>query len=295
MRALSLAFVASTLLLAGCPTRDQDRALTDGGMPGVGGSSGGSGIGGASAGGAGAGGAGAGGAGGVQPPNTVSITAPTTTVYTNASVPIAIATGEPTTMPVTLTAVGPDGSQTIGTITAPQTSFLWSTTGVGEGSYTVTAQLSTNGKIITSNTATIIVDRTPPQVVTSALIPATGATNVVLVAPIEAVFSEAILPSTINPNAIPIQTSSGSTLPTTVSLSADGTTATIAITSDKGISLNQSFGQSFGGTFAKTITDLAGNALVEPATTWSWNVPAWIKYAPITSHATRPILAVGMN
>src|ERR1022692_3917698 len=129
MRALSLLFFASTLLLAGCPTRDQDRALTDGGMPGVGGSSGGSGIGGA-----GGGGAGAGGAGGVQPPNTVSITAPTTTVYTNASVPIAIATGEPTTMPVTLTAVGPDGSQTIGTITAPQTSFLWSTTGVGEGS-----------------------------------------------------------------------------------------------------------------------------------------------------------------
>ena len=277
MKALTLLFVASTLLLAGCPIRDKDPA--DGGIPGGGGSSGRGGIGGA--------------AGGWrrrrQQPNSVSITAPSTTVYTNASVAIAIATAEPTTMPVTLTAVGPGGSQTIGTITEPQTSFLWSTTGVGEGTYTITAQLSTNGTLVTSNTATIIVDRTPPQVATSALIPAIGATNVVLAAPIEAVFSEAILPSTINPNAIPIQTASGSTLPTTVSLSADGTTATIAITSDKGISLNQ----AFGGTFAKTITDLAGNALVAPSTTWSWNVPAWIKYAPITSHATRPILAVG--
>jgi hypothetical protein len=130
----------------------------------------------------------------MQSPNTVSITSPTTTAYTNASVTIAIATGQPTTSTITLVAVGPAGSQTIGTVTSPQTTLVWNTTGAGEGTYSVTAQLTTSGNVVSSNTATIIVDRTPPQVVVSSLVPAPGASNVVLVAPIQVAFSEALLP-----------------------------------------------------------------------------------------------------
>jgi hypothetical protein len=265
MRALPL--LLSTLLLLGCPIRDQDRSPGGGGMPG-----------------------GSGGAGGMQAPNTVSITSPTATVYTNASVTIAIGTSQPTTSTVTLVAAGPDGSQTIGTVTAPQTSLVWNTTGAGEGTYSVTAELTTNGNVVSSNTTTIVVDRTPPKVVVSSLVPAPGASNVVLVAPIEVPFSEPILLSTISASAIPIQTASGTTLPTTLTLSSDGTTATIDITSDKGISLNQ----AFTGSFAKTITDLAGNGLLEPSTTWSWIVPVWIKYAPLDSRSL-PVVAVGTN
>ena len=264
MRALPLLFL-STLLLLGCPTREQDHSPADGG-------------------------AGAGGAGGMQAPNTVSITSPSTTAYTNASVTIAIATGQPTTSTITLVAAGPTGSQTIGTVTAPQTSFVWNTTGAGEGTYSVTAQLTTNGNVVSSNAASIIVDRTPPQVVVSSLIPSPGASNVVLVAPIQVAFSEPLLLSTINASAIPIQTASGTTLPTTLTLSSDGTTATIDITSDKGLSLNQ----AFTGSFAKTITDLAGNGLVAPSTTWSWIVPGWVKYAPLNSNGP-PVVAVGTN
>ena len=226
----------------------------------------------------------------MQPPNTVSITSATTTVYTNASVTIAIATGQPTTSTVTLVAAGPAGSQTIGTVTAPQTSLVWNTTGAGEGTYSVTAQLTTEGNVVSSNTATVIVDRTPPQVIVSGLVPAPAASNVVLVAPIKVGFSEPILPSSISATAIPIQTASGTTLPTTLTLSSDGKAATISITSDKGLTLNQ----AFTGSFAKTITDLAGNALVAPSTTWSWIVPVWIKYAPLNSNSPG-VLAVGTN
>ena len=109
----------STLLLAGCPTRS--------------GSSGGRNPG---------GGGGAGGAGGAQPPNTVSITAPHDYVHKRFRRDCdrhGRTDHDPVRSPP------PVRSQTIGTITAPQTSFLWSTTGVGEGTYTVTAQLNTNG------------------------------------------------------------------------------------------------------------------------------------------------------
>ena len=256
MRALPLLF-ASSLLFTGCPTRDQDPA--DGS-----------------------------GRDGSSPLNSVSITSPTTTIYTKGSVTIVVTTTQPTSSPIAIVA-NATSPQTVGTITAPETSFVWNTSGVGEGTYSVTAQLTSNGQAVTSNAVTIVVDRTPPQVVVASLVPAPGASDVVLAAPIEAVFSEPILASTINANAIPIQTA-GVTLPTNVSLSSDGETATITITSAKGITLDR----VFSGTFASTISDLAGNALTPLSTTWSWTVPAWIKYAPLGSNSP-PIVAIGTN
>ena len=121
----------------------------------------------------------------------------------------------------------------------------------------VTAQLPTNGSTATSNAITVVVDRTPPQVVLSSLVPAIGAGNVVLAAPIQASFSEPVLGSTVTPAAIPIQTASGTTLPTTVALSSDGKTATIQITSSHG---TFTLGQAFNGSFTNAITDLAGSS-----------------------------------
>jgi len=275
--------LAVALLAIGCPTRDEDPAGAAGstGTPGTAGAGFDGGVG------------GRGGAGGVQPtPTTVMITSPTLTVYTNAIVSIAISTSEPTTNTVTLVATGPSGSETIGTITAPLSSLSWNTSGVGEGSYSVTAQLTNGSATTTSNAVTVVVDRTPPQVVLSSLVPASGAANVVLVAPIQASFSEPVLASTVTATAIPIQTASGATVPTTVALSADGETATVQVTSDQGISLDQ----TFSGSFTKAITDLAGNPLVPPSAAWSWEVPGWVKYAPIPSiiNATL-LLAVGTS
>ena len=275
--------LASLLFATGCPTRDQNPSNTGGasGTPGAAGAGVDGGAGGKA------------GAGGMAPPaTTVSITAPTTTVYTNATVAIFISTSQPTTATVTLVVVSTYGTQNIGTITAPQTSFAWNTTGVGEGTYSVTAQLAVGTTAATSNAITVVVDRTPPQVVVSSLIPAPGAGNVVLAAPIQASFSEPVLASTVTASAIPVYDSKGSALPTTVSLSADGLSATVHVSSSQGITLDQ----TFTGSFTHGITDLAGNALQDLSTTWSWTVPAWIKYAPISSGVNATLLmAVGSN
>ena len=275
MRALVILF-ASSILLAGCPTRNQV-GTSDGGSPDSDGarSDGNKGDGDGST---------------AVVPNSVSITAPTAaTTYTNGSVSIVVFTDHPTSAPISIIATGATAA-TVGTVTAPQASFNWNTTGVAEGTYSVTAQLTSNGKTVTSNAVTIVVDRTPPQVVVSTLVPAPSASDVVLVAPIVAGFSEPLLPSTVTSTTITIQTASATTLPTTVSLSGDGKTATLAITSDKGITLDQ----AFTGTFSSSITDLAGNPLAHLATAWSWDVPAWIKYAPLNSNSP-PLLAVGSN
>ena len=266
MRALVILF-ASSILLAGCPTRNQV-GTSDGGSPDSDGarSDGNKGDGDGST---------------AVVPNSVSITAPTAaTTYTNGSVSIVVSTDHPTSAPISIIATGATAA-TVGTVTAPQASFNWNTTGVAEGTYSVTAQLTSNGKTVTSNAVTIVVDRTPPQVVVSTLVPAPSASDVVLVAPIVAGFSEPLLPSTVTSSTITIQTASATTLPTTVSLSGDGKTATLAITSDKGITLDQ----AFTGTFSSSITDLAGNALVHLTTAWSWDVPSWIKYAPLGSNS----------
>lgn len=284
MRHLTL-LLALALFGTGCPIRDRDPPNGDGGASGAAGGAGGVGN---------AGGAAGSGVGGMPASaNTVNITSPTTTVYTNGMVTISITTSQPTSSPVTLVATGPTGPLNLGTITAPQTSFVWNTSGAGEGMYSVTAQLSTNGTTATSNGITIVVDRTPPQVVVSTLVPAIGANNVVLVAPIQASFSEPVLASTVSAAAIPIQTGGGSTVPTNVNLSADGKTATVQVTSDQG---NNAPGQTFSGSFTNAITDLAGNRLLPLSVTWSWDVPAWVKYAPIPSGVNATLqVAVGSN
>ena len=280
MRALAVLF--ASILLAGCPTRNQVQGTSDGSTPDSDGArSDGAHVDGSKADGDGS---------TAVVLNSVSITSPTaTTTYTNGSVSIVVSTDHPTSAPISIVATGANAA-TVGTVTAPQASFNWNTTGVAEGTYSVTAQLTSNGKTVVSNAVNIVVDRTPPQVVVSSLVPAPSAADVVLVAPIVAGFSEPLLPSTVTSSTITIQTASASTLPTTVSLSADGKTATLLITSDKGIALDQ----AFIGTFSSSITDLAGNPLVHLTTTWSWDVPSWIKYAPLASNSP-PLVAVGSN
>ena len=283
MRALALLF--GSILLAGCPTRNRDQrrrpttasdgARSDSARLTALRSDGNKGDGDGST---------------AVVPNSVSITSPTAaTTYTNGSVSIVVSTEHPTSAPVSIVATDATAA-TVGTVTAPQASFNWNTTVVAEGTYSVTAQLTSKGKTVTSNAVTIVVDRTAPQVVVSSLVPAPSASDVVLAAPIVAGFSEPLLASTVTSSTITIQTATATTLPTTVSLSADGKTATLTITSDKGITLDQ----AFIGTFSSSITDLAGNPLVHLTTTWSWNVPSWIKYAPLSSNSP-PLVAVGSN
>jgi hypothetical protein len=280
MRILTLP-IASVLLLAGCPTRDHnpaaDGSTSDGNVAEHQSSD-----------------AGDDGDASTSPPNTITIIEPTGTKYTNGSVLITIATAQPATASITFLATGAT-SQTIGTLAPPRTILSWDTTAVPEGTYTVTAQLPTNGTIATSNSVTIVVDRTPPQVVVSSLVPAPGAQVVVLDAPIKASFSEPILASTLTAGGITVTVPLSNAppaptiLPTTIALSADSKTATVSITSDAGVKLEQ----AFTATFAATITDLAGNPLIAPTVTWSWTVPEWIRFPGITTTNTKPKIVIG--
>ena len=260
MRAVTLLF-ASAVLLAGCPTRNQLQEITDGSANDGDGS----------------------------PPNIVSITSPTATItYTNGSVSIVVTTRDPTTSSISIVASGAT-TTTVGTVTAPQT-FSWNTTTVPEGTYSVTAQLTSNGKTETSNAVMIVVDRTAPQVVVSSLVPAPGASNVVLAASLVVGFSEPVLASTVTSTFVTLQ--AGTTvLPTTVALSSDGKTATITITNHAGITLPL----TFTATLSTTVTDLAGNQLTAlTAPGWTWAVPDWIKLSPINSGGP-PLFAVSSD
>ena len=91
MRALPF-FIAATVLSTGCPVRDSYPGGNDGGNLRT-----------VSRGLVGHGGGDAGGADRMaQPPNTVTITSPTTIVYTNGTVSFSVATGEPTPSTVSL-------------------------------------------------------------------------------------------------------------------------------------------------------------------------------------------------
>ncbi len=271
MRPLTFS-VALTFLLAGCPTADQVHHRVDGG----------------------AGDGRASDAGGdhkdanadrgqdVPPePNSISIVNPTTTTYTNGTVNITVTTARPVTLPI---AVYADATE-IGTIVPPSATFAWSTTGVPEKAYSVTAQIVWNGQTLASSPVMVIVDRTAPTI--TKMTPAPGATNVVLAAPITISISEPLLSTTVKPSFLSL-TAGGVSLPTTLSLDSTGQVITVVVTSNAGVALPQ----TFTGTLAvSSVTDLAGNALAVSSSSWTWSVPDWIQLPPFPTYSA-PVLAI---
>jgi hypothetical protein len=216
---------------------------------------------------------------------TLRITSPMSNTSTNGivSVVVDVATG---TAPAIIT-LSEDGT-VLTTLDAPVPyRYAWDTKNTPDGKHTLLAQATVDGKSIASAPVTIVVDRTAPIIVST--IPASGAANVVLRAPIVVGFSEPILASSFGASAVSLQVG-GASVPTTATLSSDGLSATVAINDLSSFALPA----TFSVTLAATITDLVGNPLKTPTAPWSWNVPDWIKYAPIAS-TTLPSLAVGPN
>jgi hypothetical protein len=202
---------------------------------------------------------------------TLTITSPANGVHTNGTVNIAVTLADGDTPPASISIL--ENGATITMVSSPF-QYAWDTTSVPEGTYTVVAQTTVGGRVAASAPINVVVDRTPPRVVT--LTPAAGATNVVFSGPIGVTFSEPILASSLPSTAIALNAGANA-LPATATLSADGTAASIRITDPSSVMLPSSLGASF----AATITDLAGNKLTQPITPWQWSVPDWIKAAPI--------------
>jgi hypothetical protein len=207
----------------------------------------------------------------------LQITSPAVLSYTNGAVTVTVAaTGFPS--PPTVTLYVDDSA--VPTQLAPASNYrlLWPTANVAEGSRTLRAQARYEGRDIVSAPVTVVVDRTPPNIV--ALTPEPGASDVSLRAPIQMRFSEPIAPATIA-NGTGTLTFGSTKVFMTTTLSPDGLLGTIAITDFESVQLPARATLALPA----PITDLAGNALVPPATAWQWAIPAWFKYPNMITYS----------
>src|SRR5579871_203337 len=249
------------------------------GQAGAGGGAGAAGMPGGLGGAAGAGGAGGSAGSGAA---AIAITTPASPTYTNKAV----------TVGVTVTASGASSVQllkngaVLSALTGPPYSYSWDTTKETEGSYQLVAQMVVGGQIVASAPLTVVVDRTPPTIVTKS--PDSGATNVSLTDPIQAVFSEALAPTTVTASAVTLALGS-TAVGTTAALGADGKTVTLSITNLASLVLPGTMTENA----TTAITDLAGNAFA--GASWNFVVPLWVDLgtvngAPVNGAAPQLVL-----
>ncbi|HEX5749764.1 MAG TPA: Ig-like domain-containing protein [Archangium sp.] len=204
----------------------------------------------------------------------VTITTPTGTFYTSGSVEFSVDVRGGTPDLVRLY----KNEAEFAIIDSPYR-YTWNTTAEPEGSYTVTARALKAGRTFSSAPVTVIVDRTNLQVASRS--PAPGSTNVAYSTPIQVLFSKPVKATTINDTTVSF-TVSGVLAEKTLSLSSDGRTLTLAPKVKPPLPATISIGLSNG------ITDSAGNALVVPGTSWSFQLPHWYSFGG-------PLHAVGGN
>lgn len=196
----------------------------------------------------------------------VSITAPMTAIYTNASVDFraAVSGGSPAMIDFIL------ADETIlGSAPTPY-HWTWDTTTEAEGSYQVSARATVSGQTVTSDPITVVVDRTRPSVVRQT--PAPGADSVAISDPISLSFSEPLAPASVHSNTAVSVTGRGEALAATSTLAPDGKTISVVLSVPSTLALPA----PIVATPSAAITDLAGNALKPPASPWTWTMPAWV-------------------
>src|SRR4051794_25333435 len=225
-------------------------------------------------------------------PVTIAIVSPTSPAYTNKTITIQVSVGDAAggSHAVRLLA---DGA-TLADIAAPPYSFDWDTTSVAEKSYQIIAQTTAAGQIVASAPVTIVVDRTPPTIVSKT--PDSGASNVSLAKPIQIVFSEALAPASVSSGSVALSLA-GAPVAATATLGNSGQSIAIALTDRSALALPGTMTE----TVSSSITDLAGNAFA--GATWSYSVPLWIDLGMVAGvgppmvldAAGEPIVATHFN
>ncbi|MCP3102616.1 Ig-like domain-containing protein [Myxococcus sp. K15C18031901] len=201
------------------------------------------------------------------------ITAPAGTAHTNGVLEVRLElTGDPPERVELLR----DG-EPFATVESPY-AFRWDTRELPEGTYRLTARAVFGETPFTSEERQVVVDRTAPQVVSRS--PTAGATEVWVKSPIQAVFSEPLLASTVTDDSVRL-TVGDVEVARTVSLSADGRTVTVSPNAPPTAPAPGSL------TLAATLTDLAGNTLVDATAPWSWTYAA-VKLVPVGEPLARP-------
>jgi hypothetical protein len=195
-----------------------------------------------------------------DPPSlTVALAAPSGNTYTNGAISVQLQLQGDTPEQVELLVDG----QPLTTLQAPY-AFTWDTASVAEGAHQLSARARIADKTFSSEAREVIVDRTPPQVVSRT--PAPGAQDVSVRQPIQATFSEPLKPGTVTSASVKLMVG-GTETATSLSLSTDGRTLTVAPNSVLRAPNNLQI------TTMPGISDLAGNALSIPSEAWSWSLP----------------------
>jgi hypothetical protein len=208
------------------------------------------------------------------------IVSPSGTVYTNANVMVSVGFASGAVAPASVDILSDASSTPIASIGPPWV-FTWDTTTVPEGTYQISARARFGSIVDASAPITVVVDRTPPTVLTRTPLP--SATNVDLTLPVTVQLSEAALASTVTSSTV-VLTAGTTVVPATSALSADGKTLTAKISSRDGIQLPA----TVKALLPSTITDLAGNALT--SNEWSWTAPMWVQRGLVAG--VQPSIAV---
>ena len=193
------------------------------------------------------------------PDLSVRLLEPTGTAYTNGSVDVSIEVTGGAAEAVDLFA----GAELLTTLTAPYT-FRWDTAAKLEGSYTLMAKARRGTQTFTSDTRTVVVDRTPPQVVGRT--PEPGSTDVAARQPIYLFLSEPLAPDSVSNTSVRM-TANGNVVDVNASLSADG--KILQITPVPKFALPASVNL----VPTTQLRDFAGNPLLDLLNIWSWHVP----------------------
>lgn len=205
-------------------------------------------------------------AGPSAPTVSVSFLEPTApTVYTNGSVLFRAQVSGGAARNVELL----QGTEVLATLTPPY-EYTWDTTALPEGSHslTVRATAEDGSGTAVSPARTVVIDRTPPAVLTQ--VPTAGEGNVYVEDPVTLTFSEPLLASTLNTNSVKLSDGSFSGYGLTLSLSADGKTLTLLPRTVL------SAPDQFRVFLRPEVTDLAGNPIDDLFyASESWNLPVW--------------------
>ena len=198
------------------------------------------------------------------PDLSVKLQAPAGTTYTNGPVDVSIEVTNGAPEAVDLFA----GTELLATLTGPYT-FRWDTAAKPEGSYTLTAKARRGTQTFTSEERTVVVDRTPPQVVIRT--PTPGAQQVSVRQPIRVTFSEPLDAASLTDTTVRLWMrvdSATSEVAKTLSLSADGSALTISPSSKPVAPGDMTL--ELGG-----VADWSGNSLVATES-WSWRLPIYL-------------------
>ncbi|NMO19578.1 Ig-like domain-containing protein [Pyxidicoccus fallax] len=194
----------------------------------------------------------------------VRIASPDGTAYTNGVIEVRLTVTGHSPERVELLRDG----EVLTTLEAPY-AYAWDTAGVAEGAHRLEARAVFGDVTFTSEAREVVVDRTPPSVVSRT--PEPGDEEVWVRSPIRAVFSEPVKASTLTEASVRL-TVGGVEVARTVSLSADGRTVTVEpvtpVTPPNMMTLYLS----------DALADLAGNKTAGHSGEWTWALPTFVRY-----------------